>query len=74
MVSAVQKVLIIGGGIAGMSLAIRLGQSGIKTDLIDRDLKWRAVGTGITITGPTFRAFQELGIESEVRSKGRSNA
>ena len=71
--SAVQKVLIIGGGIAGMSLAIRLGQSAIKTDLIDRDLKWRAVGTGITITGPTFRAFKELGIESEVRSKGRSN-
>lgn len=56
-----------------MSLAIRLGQSGITTELIDRDPEWRAVGTGITITGPTFRAFGELGVEAEVRASGRSN-
>ena len=71
--TAVQKVLIVGGGIAGMSLAIRLGRSGITTDLIDRDPEWRAVDTGITITGPTFRAFAALGVEAEVRTSGRSN-
>ena len=31
------KVLIVGGGIAGMSLAIRLGEMGISTDLIDKE-------------------------------------
>lgn len=56
-----------------MSLAIRLGQSDIATDLIDSDSQWRAVGTGITITGPTFRAFGALGVEAEVRASGRSN-
>ena len=71
--TAANKVLIVGGGIAGMSLAIRLGQSGIDTELIERDSEWRAVGTGITITGPTFRAFGELGVEAEVRASGRSN-
>ena len=71
--SAVKKVLIVGGGIAGMSLAIRLGQSGIDIDLIERDAEWRAVGTGITITGPTFRAFGALGVEADVRANGRSN-
>lgn len=67
------KVLIVGGGIAGMSLAIRLGEMGISTDLIDKDPQWRALGTGITITGPTFRAFSVLGVENEVRRLGATN-
>jgi 2-polyprenyl-6-methoxyphenol hydroxylase-like FAD-dependent oxidoreductase len=67
------RVLIVGGGIAGMSLAIRLGEGGLKADLIDADPEWRAVGTGISITGPTFRAFAALGVEAEVRASGSSN-
>lgn len=68
-----RKVLIIGGGIAGMSLAIRLGEIGVETELIDKDPEWRALGTGITITGPTFRAFRVLGVEEEVRAQGATN-
>lgn len=71
--AAVKKVLIVGGGIAGMSLAIELGRVGIETDLIDSDADWRALGTGITITGPSFRAFAALGLEDEVRAAGTSN-
>ncbi|MCH2409525.1 FAD-dependent monooxygenase [Myxococcota bacterium] len=67
------RVLIVGGGIAGMSLAICLGEMGVSTELIDKDPEWKALGTGITITGPTFRAFSALGVESEVRRLGATN-
>lgn len=68
-----KRVLIVGGGIAGMSLGIRLGEAGQATTLIDSDAEWRALGTGITITGPTFRAFRALGVEDEVRAAGATN-
>lgn len=68
-----KRVLVVGGGIAGMSLGIRLGRVGHATTLIDNDPEWRALGTGITITGPTFRAFRELGVEDEVRAAGATN-
>lgn len=58
----VQKALIVGGGIGGMSIAISLRKLGIAVDLIDLDPKWRVYGAGITITGATLRAFKALGI------------
>lgn len=67
------RVLIVGGGIAGMSLAIRLAGTGHRVTLIEVDAHWRALGTGITITGPTFRAFRALGVEEEVRACGATN-
>ena len=60
------RVLIVGGGIGGMSSAIALGRIGIKVDLIDIDPEWRVYGAGITITGPTLRAFKLLGIYQAV--------
>lgn len=57
-----RKALIVGGGIGGMSAAITLRKLGVEVDLIDLDREWRVYGAGITITGPTLRAFKELGI------------
>lgn len=56
------KALIVGGGIGGMSAAIALRKLGIEVELIDLDPQWRVYGAGITITGPTLRAFKELGL------------
>ncbi len=56
------SALVVGGGIAGMSAAIMLRRSGVAVDLIDIDPNWRVYGAGITITGPTLRAFKALGI------------
>lgn len=58
----VQRALVVGGGIGGMSTAISLRKQGIKVDLIDLDPNWRVYGAGITITGATLRAFKALGI------------
>lgn len=39
-------------------------------DLIDLDPEWRVLGAGITITGPTLRAFDRLGVLEDVAAKG----
>lgn len=64
------KILIVGGGIAGMSCAISLASAGHDIQLIDLDQEWRAYGTGITIQPATFRAFRQLGVAAEVLAAG----
>lgn len=62
--------LVVGGGPGGMAAAISLRQNGAAVDLIDSDREWRAVGAGITITGPTLRAFDRLGVLPDVVAAG----
>jgi len=65
-----RKLLIIGGGIAGMSLAVFMRRGGWSVDLIEADAEWRVYGAGISITGPTFRAFDQLGLTEALRTEG----
>lgn len=67
---AERAFLVVGGGVGGMSAAISLRLAGAQVDLIDCDPEWRALGAGMTITGPTLRAFDRLGVLDEVRQKG----
>ncbi|MGB6310035.1 MAG: FAD-dependent oxidoreductase [Steroidobacteraceae bacterium] len=66
----VSKALVVGGGIAGMSCAIQMRKAGIRVDLIDIDPNWRVYGAGITITGPTLRALQTIGVLDQVIAAG----
>jgi 2-polyprenyl-6-methoxyphenol hydroxylase-like FAD-dependent oxidoreductase len=66
----IRNALIVGGGIAGMATAIRLSEAGIAVDLIDIDPEWRVYGAGITITGPTLRAYKRLGLLEAIRAEG----
>jgi 2-polyprenyl-6-methoxyphenol hydroxylase-like FAD-dependent oxidoreductase len=70
MMRSQMNVLIVGGGIAGMACAIELAKLDVAVTLIDLDPNWRVYGAGITITGPTFRAFREIGIMDEVIAQG----
>lgn len=64
------KLLIVGGGIGGMSAAIRLAEMGLMVQLIDIDPAWRVYGAGITMTGPTLRAYRRLGLLDAIRAEG----
>jgi 2-polyprenyl-6-methoxyphenol hydroxylase-like FAD-dependent oxidoreductase len=66
----INKMLVIGGGIAGMCAAIELRKYGVEVDLIEIDPAWGVYGTGISITGPTFRAAQRLGFIEDLISRG----
>jgi 2-polyprenyl-6-methoxyphenol hydroxylase-like FAD-dependent oxidoreductase len=65
-----QRVLVIGGGIGGMATAIALRQRGAAVDLIDIDPEWKVYGAGLTITGPTLRAFRDLGVLDAIGEHG----
>jgi 2-polyprenyl-6-methoxyphenol hydroxylase-like FAD-dependent oxidoreductase len=66
----INKVLVIGGGIAGMSAAIQLRKLGSQVDLVEIDKDWRVYGAGITLSGPTLRAFKEIGIIDALSKHG----
>lgn len=64
------KVLIVGGGIGGMATAVSLVREGHAVELIDLDPEWRVYGAGITITGPTLRAYRDLGLVQAIAREG----
>jgi 2-polyprenyl-6-methoxyphenol hydroxylase-like FAD-dependent oxidoreductase len=66
----VERVLIVGGGIAGMALAIVLQRAGITAEIAEIDADWRVYGAGITITGPSLRALDRLGLLDAVVNGG----
>lgn len=66
----VERVLIVGAGIAGMAAAITLRRAGVAVDLIDIGADWTVTGAGLTITGPTLRAFRQLGVYDEIAAQG----
>lgn len=70
MSSAIRNALIIGGGFSGMSAAIQLRKIGVDVDLVEIDPGWRSYGAGITVSGPTLRAFDTIGIFDEVAKQG----
>jgi 2-polyprenyl-6-methoxyphenol hydroxylase-like FAD-dependent oxidoreductase len=66
------KVLIVGGGVAGMAGAISLRRAAIAVDLLEIDPTWTAYAAGITVTGPGLCALQTLGVLHEVKRHGAS--
>lgn len=64
------RALVIGGGVGGMSAALALARRGVEVELADADPHWRSYGAGISVTGLSLRAFDDLGILEEVREKG----
>lgn len=65
-----RNLLVVGGGFAGMSLAIRMREIGWEVDLVEIDPEWRVYGAGISITAPTYRASKRLGIVEELIARG----
>lgn len=72
-VSVVRNVLIVGGGIAGMSAAIELRKRGIEVDVVELDPEWRVYGAGITLSAPSLRAFQKVGVLDSILSQGAAS-
>jgi 2-polyprenyl-6-methoxyphenol hydroxylase-like FAD-dependent oxidoreductase len=68
--SAVKKVLIVGGGFSGMAAAIQLRRIGVDVDLVEIDPGWRSYGAGISIGGSALRAFKTLGILEQFLLQG----
>lgn len=64
------RVLIVGGGIAGLAAAIGLRRVGIEVDLIERNPAWSVAGIGIIQQSNVVRAMAQLGVVDEFLQAG----
>lgn len=70
MTSAVERVLVVGGGIAGTTAAIALRRAGIDVHIVERDPTWGSSGNGITVMAPALRVLRDLGLIDQCLEKG----
>jgi len=61
-VAAHPKVLIVGGGIAGLTLGVALRRRDIEAEVVEIAPRWDILGVGISLTGPTPRALKSTGL------------
>ncbi|MBC6493002.1 FAD-dependent monooxygenase [Flavihumibacter stibioxidans] len=61
---------IIGGGIAGLTTAIALQQTGIKAAVFEAAPVIRPVGAGLVLAANAMKAYQHLGIAEEIIRAG----
>jgi naringenin degradation protein FdeE len=66
--TAVRRVLVVGAGLAGLSLAISLGRAGVGVAVIDVTDQVERVGIGLI--GRVMFALEELGVLTACRSTG----
>lgn len=64
------KLLIIGGGIGGLTSAIALRQAGFDVDIIERDASWSVYGVGIIQQSNVVRAMSALGLLDDYLDAG----
>ena len=63
------SVLIVGGGIGGLTAAIALRRKGYAVEIIERDPKWSVYGVGIIQQMNVVRAMGEIGVLDAYLSK-----
>ncbi|MGK5683591.1 FAD-dependent oxidoreductase [Actinoplanes sp. URMC 104] len=68
--TAVHRVLVVGGGLAGSATAIRLAEAGVDVDLVELRPEPTALGSGITLQGNALRELDGLGVWAAARERG----
>ncbi len=66
----VERILIVGGGIAGLTLATALHQQGFRAELVERTTAWHAIGAGILLHANGMRVLRALGLGKAVEQAG----
>ena len=61
------RVLVVGGGIAGLATARAVLSYGIECDVVERSAVWSHPGTGVYLPANAVRALDELGLGAALR-------
>lgn len=64
------RILIVGGGVAGLTAAIALRARGFDVEIVERDLEWSVYGVGIIQQSNVIRAMKQLGVVDDYISAG----
>ena len=67
------NIAIVGGGIAGLSLALGLHQRGIDCDVFESVAEVKEIGVGITLLPHAMRELAELGVQDALEAAGIEN-
>jgi 2-polyprenyl-6-methoxyphenol hydroxylase-like FAD-dependent oxidoreductase len=71
--SCVNRALIVGGGIAGLTAAIALARKGIDCEVVEITESGEPVGAAITITGPAVDTLATVGVLEACKHLGQVN-
>ncbi|XP_031255496.1 monooxygenase 1-like [Pistacia vera] len=63
-------IVIVGGGICGLATALALHRKGMKSVVLEKSEVLRASGGAIAIQPNGWRALDELGVASKLRTNG----
>src|SRR5262245_59560008 len=57
----IEKVLVVGGGLAGMTLATALARKGVQAEIVEISQQWSALRVGSWVQVPQQRARTPIG-------------
>jgi 2-polyprenyl-6-methoxyphenol hydroxylase-like FAD-dependent oxidoreductase len=66
----VRRVLVVGGGIGGLSTTIALRKGGLDVDVIEKNPAWDVYGVGIIQPPNALRALHAIGAARECVDQG----
>ena len=68
--SSIKKVLIVGGGLGGLSLGIALRRAGIDAEIVEIHEEFNVYGVGIIQQANALRALDAIGVADEAMRRG----
>ncbi len=73
MAESAQDILIVGGGVCGLALAINLHERGVACRVYERAPEVKELGVGITLLPHAMREFTALGVGNVLLNAGIEN-
>jgi 2-polyprenyl-6-methoxyphenol hydroxylase-like FAD-dependent oxidoreductase len=70
MKNKIEKVLIVGGGLGGLSLGIALRRAGIAAEIVELQKEFNVYGVGIIQLGNAIRALDAIDVAEETLKRG----